>query len=217
MDFAHGARFDGDEGSAELACDGEGGGVDDLDGAAGDFVGGLLGEVVGVGLVERGEAGAAGDVLRGDVARLGVAGEDPELVSGDVVEGGNVGAEVFGEDGFGVAEEEFRGEEGVFLGEGAVVEDEEEFAALFEGLDAGRGSGWKESHVALFDVVDESFAVFVDGLDSSAAIEHQRPLVGFVPVQFAVGMWEKAHVNTSHCCCIGEIGDILLSRPSSSY
>jgi len=51
VDFAHCTGLDGDECGAELGGDGEGLRVDDLDGTAIDFVGRLLGEVVGIRLI----------------------------------------------------------------------------------------------------------------------------------------------------------------------
>lgn len=59
MDLAHAAGVHGDDCGGEIGGDGEGGGVDDFDGAAGDAVCGLLGA--------RDEAGEGGYVLFGDV------------------------------------------------------------------------------------------------------------------------------------------------------
>lgn len=56
VDLTHRAGLDDDEGGGEVGGDGEGGRVEDLDGAAGGLVGLLLGPVVGVragGAVER--------------------------------------------------------------------------------------------------------------------------------------------------------------------
>lgn len=49
VDLAHGTRLHDYEGGGEVGRDGEGGWVEDLDGAAGGLVGLLLGPVVGVG------------------------------------------------------------------------------------------------------------------------------------------------------------------------
>lgn len=57
VNLAHAAGVHGHDGCGEVLGDGEGGWVDYLDGAAGDAVGGLLGEVVGVGLGAGDEAG----------------------------------------------------------------------------------------------------------------------------------------------------------------
>ena len=51
VDFAHGARLHDDKGGGEVVGDGEGGGISDFDGAAGDSVRCLLAEMEGVGLV----------------------------------------------------------------------------------------------------------------------------------------------------------------------
>lgn len=65
--FAHCAGGDGYEGGGEVGGDGEGGCVDYLYGAAGDGVGFLLGEVVGVGIFLGEGTGGTGLVLCGDV------------------------------------------------------------------------------------------------------------------------------------------------------
>lgn len=67
MDLAHAAGVHGDDCGGEIGGDGEGGGVDDFDGAAGDAVRGLLGEVVSVALGAGDEAGGGGYVLFGDI------------------------------------------------------------------------------------------------------------------------------------------------------
>lgn len=60
-------RVHDDDCGGEIGGDREGCGVDDFDGAAGDAVCGLLGEVVGVALGEGDEAGKGDYVLFGDV------------------------------------------------------------------------------------------------------------------------------------------------------
>lgn len=75
------------DGGGKVGGHGEGGWVDDFDGAAGDLVGGLLGEVVGVAFEAGDEAGGGGDILFADVGGGRSAGEDVEFVLGDVVEG----------------------------------------------------------------------------------------------------------------------------------
>lgn len=87
VDLAHAAGLHGDDGGGEVRGDGEGGRVDDLDGAAGDLVGRLLGEVVGVAVFEGDDAGGGGDVLLLDVLGGWGAGEDVEFVVWDVFEG----------------------------------------------------------------------------------------------------------------------------------
>lgn len=63
VDLAHAAFVHGDDCRGEVRGDGEGCWVDDFDGAAGDAVGGLLGEVVGVTLGAGDEAGGGCDIL----------------------------------------------------------------------------------------------------------------------------------------------------------
>ena len=126
-------------------------------------------------------AGGARDVLLGDVGREGRAGEDVELAVGEVVEGRDVGAEVLRDDGFWVALEELRGEEGVALVEGAVVEDEQKLGPVRAGLDRVRHPGGEKPDVARLEIVDERLADVVCGGHAHGAVEDQAPFVGPVP------------------------------------
>lgn len=66
VDLAHAAGVHSDDCGGEIGGDREGCGVNDFDGATGDTVCGLLGEVVGVALGAGDEAGKSGYVLFGD-------------------------------------------------------------------------------------------------------------------------------------------------------
>lgn len=97
VDFAHCTRLDDHEGDAEVEGNGEGGRVDDLDGAAGYDVRVLLGEMIGVGIAGN-RASWASDILGGKIGGGGCAGEDVELRLGQILECRDVGAEIFCED-----------------------------------------------------------------------------------------------------------------------
>jgi hypothetical protein len=86
VDLAHPARLDGHDSRREITGDGEGDGIHDLDGSAGDFVGGLLGEVVRVALRSGDDSRCRRDVLGLDVLGGWGAREDVQFVLGKVFE-----------------------------------------------------------------------------------------------------------------------------------
>lgn len=61
-----------------------------------------------------------------------------------MVKGGSIHAQVLGQNGFGIAFEELGDEKGAIFAEFSTVEDEEEFDAVVEGLDAVWDTGGKE-------------------------------------------------------------------------
>ena len=171
MYLAHGAGFDGDEGGGEGGCDGEGGGIEDLDGAAGDAGGFLLAPMIRIGPFLWYHASGPRYILLRNVLRRGCTREDPELFLRHVLHCFYARPEVLGYDRLRVSQHEFREEECVFFAEGTVVEDEQEFAAAFEGLDRVWDAGWEEPDVAFLDVVDEGLAGFIHGGDAHAAVQ----------------------------------------------
>ena len=77
-------------------------------------------------------------------------------------------------------------QEGVVLGEAAIVEHQQELAAVgAEPLDRVRDAFGEVPEVADADVVDELAALLVDRGDAGAAVEHVGPLGGLVPMQLA--------------------------------
>lgn len=61
-----------------------------------------------------------------------------------MVKGRGIHAQILGQDGFGIAFEELRDEKGAVFAELSTVEDEEEFDAVVEGLDAVWDTGGEE-------------------------------------------------------------------------
>lgn len=98
MNFTHATWVHCHQRGSRVGGDGEGEGVDDLDGSALHFVRGLLGEVVRVALGLGQDACRASYILLLDVLRCRSAGEDIKFIFGNVVESGNGEVEVFGED-----------------------------------------------------------------------------------------------------------------------
>ena len=83
------------------------------------------------------------------------------------------------------------------LGEGAVIEDQKEFATAdvaIEALDRVRDPGREIPEVALFDVLLEDASVLVDGREPRAAAQHVRPFGLFVPMELADGTGLQAHI-----------------------
>lgn len=207
--LAHGAGLDGDEGHGKCTCYRKGRGVEDFDCAAGDLEGRLLAPVVGVALSRWDNSRRASDVLLVDILWRRGAGEYPELFFRQGREFGDAGVEVLRDDGFWVAQHEFGEEEGVFFAESAVVENEEEFAAVRQSLEGVRDPGGEEPYVAFLQVVDEGLAAFVEGRDSHAAVEYERPFSLFVPVELAVCVGLEAHVRAGHCDGGWELASVL--------
>lgn len=143
-------------------------------------------------------------------------GECPyiKLVRRNVVESTGIRLEILGQNADRVAQESLGDQEGRVLAEVALVEDQEELAALVKCLNAVRHSGWEEPNIAGTDVVDEGRALLIDSRHSHTAFQHQRPLVGRVPVQLAVRMRAQSHVHAGHGFGGGEVFRVLLPRPA---
>lgn len=139
-----------------------------------------------------------------------------ELVLGNVVEGAGVGLEVLGQHADGRAQEHLRHEEGLVLAEVTLVEDKQELSALVKGLDRVRHAGGEEPHVAGAHIVHKGGARGLDARHAHAALEHERPLVGRVPVQLAVGVGREAHVDAGHGLGAGQHVRVLLAGPAGA-
>jgi hypothetical protein len=84
----------------------------------------------------------------------------------------------------------------VVLGEGAVGECQQEFAAVGrQALNRMRNTGRKEPQITGLDVIDEIMAVLIDGSDASLAGDHERPLRLLVPMQLANTAGSEPHVD----------------------
>lgn len=111
-----------------------------------------------------------------------------ELILWDVLECAGVRLEVLGQDAHRSTCHHLGQKEGLVLREGTVVEDEQELAPLVESLNAVRNARREEPHIARTNIVDISRTILIYRGNTHAALEHQRPLVGRVPVKFTVGV-----------------------------
>ena len=171
VDLAHGTRLDCHQSGAEIICDGESGRIDELDGAAGDFVGCLFGPMIGVGDVFRDASVWTGDILSGEVAGCGCAGEDVKFVLGGVFKSGDVCPEIFGQNRFWSAKKELGGEKRVLFGKGAGIKDQKKFGTFAEGLDGVRESSREEPDISCVEIVIGGLAIIIDGSDPCATIK----------------------------------------------
>lgn len=144
VDFTHRARVDGNKGGSEVVGDGEGGRVDNLDGSARDFIWLLLREVVRVPTLLGNDTVGTSCILLSNVLRCRCTREDVELSPGNIGKRRDIGAEVLGQDFFGLAKEEFRGQECTALVKVALVEDQEELNTALKGLYRVRDTGREE-------------------------------------------------------------------------
>lgn len=185
LHLAHSAGLYSDEGAGEVFGRGKAERVDDFDGAAVHFIRLLLREMVRVRLIQRNDPSGTRAILIRYIGRRLRPRENIQLPAGQIIKRRDIGAQVLGEDLLGRAFEEFRDEGGAALREAAVVEDEQEFGAVAEGLDAVRDPGGEEPDVAGLEVVDENFARFVARDDAYAAVEDEGPFVGLCGVYFS--------------------------------
>ena len=115
---------------------------------------------------------------------------------GDVGEGALGHAEVLGQDLFRSVGEPVGERERVIFAEVAVVEDEQELAAVaLKSLDRVRDAGREVPQVPFADIVLEGAAFLVDGGDPRPALEHEGPLGRLVPVQLADPAGLEPHVD----------------------
>ena len=123
--------------------------------------------------------------------------EDVLLGLGEGVEDLGREAEVFRQHRLGRVREPVREQEGGFLAEVAVVEDEQELRAVWrETLERVRVARGEVPEVAFEEVVHEHAAFGVEGGDAHGAFEHVCPLRFFVPVQLADHAVVQAHVDS---------------------
>ena len=144
---------------------------------------------------------APGDLVGAERARHGRR-EDIKLARDrDVVEGRAGHAEILGQHLVRRVLEPVAQQERVVFVEIAVVEDQQEFAAVrTEALDRVRNAARKIPEIADADVVDEIAALRIDRGDAGSAVEHVGPFGRLVPMQFAHAAGIQAHVHA---------GDIL--------
>src|SRR2546425_10645085 len=107
-------------------------------------------------------------------------------------------------------------QEGLFLREVAVVEDEQELApASFQALDRVRDAGPEVPEVAFAHIVLEGATVLVNGGDPGPALEHVSPLGRLVPVQFPDAASLEPHADAGDLGGDGEFPCRRLTAPAA--
>src|SRR5262245_20674242 len=97
---------------------------------------------------------------------------------------------------------------GRVLGEIPVVKYQQEFGAVgTESLNGMGDAGGEIPEIALFGVADKASALVVDGSNSRGAVEHDGPLGGGVPMQFANASGGESHVDSGHGLGDGQLSD----------
>ncbi len=150
--------------------------------------------------------------------RRHLAGEDVELVRvGHVGEACRRHAEVLGQHLGRRMHEPVAEEERVVLAEGAVVEDQQELAAVgTEALDRVRQARREIPQVADAEVVHEAAALGIDDGDARVAVEHVGPLGFLVPMHLADGAGVEAHVDAGHVGRHRQLAHGDLARPAAA-
>jgi hypothetical protein len=137
-------------------------------------------------------------------------------VGGKVVErGANGESEVPGEDVRRRVGEPVCQEEGLVLGEVAVVEDEQELTTGIETLDRVGDARREVPQVATEHVRDEVPAGGVDGGDARRPGDHVGPLGLLVPVHLADSAGLEAHVDPRELGRHGELARCHLAGPAA--
>ncbi len=104
---------------------------------------------------------------------------------------------------------------GIVLREAAVVEHQQELAALFQALDRMRDDRREVPQVALADVVDEGASLFVDGGDAGTPGEHVCPFGLLVPVHLTDTTGFQAHVDPGKFRGDRQLAHRHLARPAT--
>lgn len=74
----------------------------------------------------------------------------------------------------------------------------------------------EEPDIAGTNIIHISRTILVDRGNPHAALEHQRPLVGRVPVELTVSIGAQSHVDTGHFRGGGQDVLVLLTRPAGA-
>ena len=109
-----------------------------------------------------------------------------------------------------------RDERRVFLRELAVVEDEQEFAsARPQPLKRMRNAGRKIPEIARRNIFHITRSVVIDGGQTAGSVEHQRPLIGGVPVKLPDAARRQPHIDAGNLGRDRECLHIDLPRPAA--
>ena len=165
-----------------------------------------------------GTGGRARDLVAAERPR-NRSGEDVALAGvGRVAERRGRHAEVLGQHVVRRVLEPVADQEGVVFVEVAVVEHQQELAAVRpEALDRMRNARREIPEIADAHVVDEVAPLRIDGGNARGAVEHVGPLRRLVPVQFAHAAGVEAHVHAGDGRRDAELAHGHLSRPPAGF
>src|SRR5438270_10985410 len=95
----------------------------------------------------------------------------------------------------------FRDKECIIFRKHTLIEDQEELASVWpQALDRMRKAGRKIPQIALAHVVDKDRPIRIQYRDPGIPIEHDGPLIGGMPMQFAKTASRQAHVDAGYFC-----------------
>src|SRR6266852_7683245 len=95
----------------------------------------------------------------------------------------------------------FRDKECIVFRKHALIEDQEELASVWhKALDGMRIARWEIPQIALAHVVDKDCSIRIQYRDAGISIEHDGPLIGCMPMQFAKAASRQAHVDARYVC-----------------
>ena len=142
--------------------------------------------------------------------------KDEQLLLGQLLQSLLRDAEVLGQHVLGRVRHPIGEQDGGVLGKVAVVENQQELSAVgIQSLNRVRNSRGEIPKIVFLYVGDEALAVGVDRGDSRASIQHERPLRGGVPMEFAHAAGGEPHVHAGHGLGDLEFAYRHLARPSA--
>ena len=124
-------------------------------------------------------------------------------------------AKILGQYVFGRMGEPIANQEGRIFRKVAVVKDEEELTAIFQGLDGMWNARGKIPQVADAHIVEEVASILVHRADAGAPVEHIGPLRFLVPVQLAYPAGIQPHIDTCQRGGDGQLARRHLPRPAA--
>ncbi len=93
----------------------------------------------------------------------------------------------------------FREKECIVFRKHTLIEDQEELASVWPpALDRMRKAGREIPQIALAHVVDKDCPIKIQYRDAGISIEHDGPLIGCMPMQFAKAARRQAHVDAGY-------------------
>src|SRR5258707_6480903 len=96
---------------------------------------------------------------------------------------------------------EFREQECTVFRKHTLIEDQEELASVrSQALYRMREAGREVPQVALAHVVDKDRPIRIQQRDASISVEHDGPLIGCMPMEFAKAASSQAHIDARQVC-----------------